>query len=128
MTLAICVVTSDGVVIAGDSRTTMAVPNTPMRVFSDYTHKVFRVGNVAVATYGWAFLITRTPSSLSVLRTSLSRNPDLSAPLGQVAQYRTRRWARKRPQSAAPGAGTPASATSRLGRANSREPLDLDAA
>ena len=59
MTLAICVVTSDGVAIAADSRTTIAIPGTPVRVLSDYTHKVFQVGQVGVATYGWAFLLGR---------------------------------------------------------------------
>lgn len=34
----------------------MLGPEAQPRVLSDFTHKVFQVGEVAVATYGWAFL------------------------------------------------------------------------
>ena len=54
MTLAIAVVTADGLVVAADSRTT--APGLPVRVLSDYTHKVFKAGDVALATYGFAFI------------------------------------------------------------------------
>lgn len=54
MTLAIGVVVGDGVALAADSRTTEF--GQPMRVLSDFTHKVFKLGNVAVATYGYALL------------------------------------------------------------------------
>jgi hypothetical protein len=61
VTLAIGVVVSDGVVVAADSRTSqkLAGDNTPFRVLSDFTHKVFRVGTVAVATHGYAILLGR---------------------------------------------------------------------
>ena len=57
MTLAVAVVTSDGIVVAADSRTTWG--GNPTRVLSDFTHKVFRVGDVAIATFGFAFLSGR---------------------------------------------------------------------
>lgn len=60
MTLAIAVVSADGVVLAADSRTSFYIgPSAPGRVLSDFTHKVFEVGNLGVATYGWAFLLKR---------------------------------------------------------------------
>lgn len=60
MTVALAIVSTDGVVVAADSRTSQQLMNnSPVRVLSDYTHKVFRVGNHAVATYGWAFLEDR---------------------------------------------------------------------
>ena len=59
MTLAIAIVGADGIAIAADSRTTLQAPESPWRVLSDFTHKVFRVENVAVATYGYAFLSGR---------------------------------------------------------------------
>jgi hypothetical protein len=59
VTLATAFVTGDGIVIAADSRTSLH-PSEPSRVFSDFTHKVFfKVADVAVATYGWAFLLNR---------------------------------------------------------------------
>jgi 20S proteasome alpha/beta subunit len=57
MTLAIGIVCGDGVVVAADSRTTAGT--TPMRVLSDFTHKVVIIDRVAVATSGWAFLLGR---------------------------------------------------------------------
>ncbi len=57
MTVAIGVVSGDGIVLAADSRTTRG--GTPVRVLSDYTHKVFRVGGCGIVTYGWAFLTNR---------------------------------------------------------------------
>ncbi len=57
MTVAIGVVSGDGIVLAADSRTTRG--GTPVRVLSDYTHKVFRVGRCGIVTYGWAFLANR---------------------------------------------------------------------
>ena len=61
MTLAIGVVVGDGVALVADSRTTQGpvVEGAPWRVASDATHKVFQVGEVAVATYGYAFLLSR---------------------------------------------------------------------
>ncbi len=60
MTLAIAVVTADGIVVAADSRTTgRRSPQSQSRVLSDFTHKVFRVKDVAVATYGFAFISGR---------------------------------------------------------------------
>jgi len=56
MTVAISVTTADGLVLAADSRTTFGAAGGPRRVLSDYTHKVFKVGDHGVATYGWAVL------------------------------------------------------------------------
>jgi hypothetical protein len=59
MTLAIGIVVGDGIAIAADSRTTLQGSEPQWRVLSDFTHKVFRVENVAIATYGYAFLSGR---------------------------------------------------------------------
>ena len=64
MTLAIGIVGGDGIAVAADSRTSVTLRDSPEsrpreRVLSDYTHKVFKVGNVAVTTYGYAFLLGR---------------------------------------------------------------------
>jgi hypothetical protein len=62
MTLAVTVVCQDGIVVAADSRTTIS-NSTWYRIGSDFTHKVFQSGGVAVATYGEAFLLGRSISS-----------------------------------------------------------------
>jgi hypothetical protein len=62
MTLAVTVVCQDGVVVAADSRTTLA-NHRMLRVGSDFTHKVFESGGVAVATYGEAFMADRSIAS-----------------------------------------------------------------
>jgi 20S proteasome alpha/beta subunit len=62
MTLAVTVVCQDGVVVAADSRTTLA-NHRMLRVGSDYTHKVFESGRVAIATYGEAFVLGRSVAS-----------------------------------------------------------------
>lgn len=60
MTVALAIVSTDGVVVAADSRTSQQLlKGSPVRVLSDYTHKVFKVGEHAIATYGWAFLEDR---------------------------------------------------------------------
>ncbi|MDQ1402366.1 MAG: hypothetical protein QOG03_682 [Actinomycetota bacterium] len=59
MTLAIAVATGDGLVVAADSRTTLTGVNSHRRVLSDHAHKVFQVGQLAVATYGWGMLLDR---------------------------------------------------------------------
>ena len=53
MTLAVTVVCQDGVVVAADSRTTLA-NHRMLRVGSDFTHKVFESGRVAVANPTYA--------------------------------------------------------------------------
>ena len=62
MTLAVTVVCQDGVVVAADSRTTLG-NHRMLRVGSDFTHKVFAPGGVAVATYGEAFVEDRSIAS-----------------------------------------------------------------
>ena len=62
MTLAVTVVCQDGVVVAADSRTTLA-NHRMLRVGGDFTHKVFPSGRVAVATYGEAFVLGRSVAS-----------------------------------------------------------------
>jgi len=68
MTLAVAVITADGIVLAADSRSTIGLPVPPApgiapqpanRVLSDFTHKVFKVDEIAVATYGYAFISNR---------------------------------------------------------------------
>jgi len=68
LTLSVVVVTGDGIVVASDSRTTLR--QTPRegggaayRVASDFTHKVFQAGEVAVATFGEAFVQGRSIAS-----------------------------------------------------------------
>jgi hypothetical protein len=62
MTLAVTVVCQDGVVVAADSRTTLG-NHRMLRVGSDFTHKVFATRQVAVATYGEAFVGERSIAS-----------------------------------------------------------------
>ena len=60
MTVAIAVVSADGLVLAADSRTTFGWGGGPVRVLSDYTHKVFKIDEkVGVACFGYAFLRRR---------------------------------------------------------------------
>lgn len=67
MTLSVVVVTGDGIVVAADSRTTIrqapAAGGSVYRVGSDFTHKVFQAGEVAVATFGEAFVQGRSIAS-----------------------------------------------------------------
>lgn len=58
MTLTIACATGDGLVLAADSRTTISIGG-QQRALSDFTHKVFQVGQVGISTYGWAFLDRR---------------------------------------------------------------------
>jgi len=45
MTVVIAIASADGLVLAGDSRTThQMVAAAPMRVLSDFTHKIFQLG------------------------------------------------------------------------------------
>ena len=77
MTLAIAVATADGIVVAADSRTTFNPTDQPQRVLSDFTHKVFRVGNCAVATYGFAFLLGRNVAGHMATLAGQVANDDL---------------------------------------------------
>src|SRR5208337_2549436 len=57
MTLCVCVTTSEGIVIAADSRQTYINKAKMPRVGSDYGQKVFQLNyRVGAATCGWAFL------------------------------------------------------------------------
>lgn len=62
MTLAVEVVTPEGVVVAADSRSSIEIAP-PRRVLTDAARKVFRVGDVAVATWGRAFVARRSIAS-----------------------------------------------------------------
>jgi hypothetical protein len=62
VTLAVTVVCQDGVVVAADSRTTLSMHGM-VRVGSDFTHKVFEAGRVAIATFGDAFVLDRSVAS-----------------------------------------------------------------
>jgi hypothetical protein len=63
MTVALSVVTPDGIVLAADSRTTYGIPKAPTRVLSDHTHKIFQIGSCGIATYGFAFVQKRSVAS-----------------------------------------------------------------
>jgi hypothetical protein len=62
VTLAVAVVCQDGVVVAADSRTTLTMHGM-VRVGSDFTHKVFQSGRLAIATFGDAFVLDRSVAS-----------------------------------------------------------------
>jgi 20S proteasome alpha/beta subunit len=85
LTLAIAAASADGVAIAADSRTTTQYGGSdkPTRVLSDFTHKVFEVGQAAVATYGWAFLEGR---NIAGHMADLQTDPAVAAlPVEQLA-------------------------------------------
>jgi hypothetical protein len=88
MTLAVTVVCQDGVVVAADSRTTLA-NHRMLRVGSDFTHKVFESGGVAVATYGEAFVADRSIAShmaeFAVIEAGNCDHPGPTA--GRLAQF-----------------------------------------
>jgi hypothetical protein len=88
MTLAVTVVCQDGVVVAADSRTTLA-NHRMLRVGSDFTHKVFESGGVAVATYGEAFVADRSIAShmaeFAVIETGNCQHPGPTA--GKLAEF-----------------------------------------
>lgn len=57
MTIVIGVATPEGLVLAGDSRTTTTFPgNDRHRISSDHAQKLFEVGGMGIATFGMAFL------------------------------------------------------------------------
>jgi hypothetical protein len=67
MTIVVGVACPDGVVIAGDSRTSYQSVSGGHRVGTDFAHKVFAIfGQFVAATYGWAFLNGKTISGLMV--------------------------------------------------------------
>ena len=78
MTVALSVVTSDGIVVAADSRTSWGP-----RVLSDFTHKVVRVHKFAVTTYGWAFLQGR---NIAAHLSDFAREVPPDASLDEVSQ------------------------------------------
>jgi hypothetical protein len=88
VTLAVTVVCQDGVVVAADSRTTLA-NHRMLRVGSDFTHKVFESGRVAVATYGDAFVGGRSIAShMAEFAVVHSGNCDHPGPTAQhVAEF-----------------------------------------
>ncbi len=57
MTVAIGVAVSEGIVIAGDSRSTYGNPKGWPKVATDYTQKVYKIATrVGAATFGWGML------------------------------------------------------------------------
>lgn len=56
MTIVVGVATPEGLVLAGDSRTTSTFDNERHRIASDYAQKLFNVEDMAIATFGLAFL------------------------------------------------------------------------
>jgi hypothetical protein len=61
----VAVALSDGLVLAADSRLTLVVPNMApgYKIASDFSPKLFSVGQVAIGTYGEAFLLGRSTAS-----------------------------------------------------------------
>lgn len=55
MTIIVAVATSEGLVLGGDSRTTYHLGE-HHRIASDYAQKLFTVGEMGVATFGYAFI------------------------------------------------------------------------
>lgn len=55
MTIVVGVATSEGLVLGTDSRTTYDMGD-HHRIASDYAQKLFTVGNMGIATYGYAFI------------------------------------------------------------------------
>ena len=83
MTLVLAVACGDGLVIAGDSRTSSPASAGPARVLSDRTHKVFALGQVAVATYGLALVLKRNIAShLAELTAGAPSSPTPSEVVG----------------------------------------------
>jgi hypothetical protein len=59
MTIIVGLGTPEGLVLAGDSRSTYEW-NGHHRIASDYAQKIFTIGAMGVATFGWAFLGSET--------------------------------------------------------------------
>ncbi len=64
-TVVVAVALSDGLVLAADSRLVVTFTNIvpPYKVASDYAPKLFSIGQVAIATYGEAFISGRSIAS-----------------------------------------------------------------
>ena len=63
MTLIVGVTTSDGIVLAADSRTTYTHPEGVTRVRSDFAHKIVECERFGIAGSGWATLSGRSVAS-----------------------------------------------------------------
>jgi hypothetical protein len=78
-TVVVAVALSDGLVLAADSRLTITLPKgvTPeYKVASDYAPKLFNIGQVAIASFGDAFVSARSIASyISELEASLKGSP-----------------------------------------------------
>jgi 20S proteasome alpha/beta subunit len=78
-TVVVAVSLSDGLVLAADSRLTITFPKgvTPeYKVASDYAPKLFNIGQVAIASFGDAFVSARSIASyISELEASLKGSP-----------------------------------------------------
>jgi hypothetical protein len=78
-TVVVAVGLSDGLVLAADSRLTITFPKgvTPeYKVASDYAPKLFNIGQVAIASFGEAFVSARSIGSyVSALEASLKGSP-----------------------------------------------------
>jgi hypothetical protein len=83
VTVALTVVTSDGIVSAADSRTTWGGVIGQPRVLSDFTNKVFKVNDLVVTTYGWAMLQKR---NIAAHMADFARETGTGATLAVVAQ------------------------------------------
>lgn len=94
MTVAISVVSADGLVVAADSRTTFQWGGGPARVLSDYTHKVFKIDDkIGVASFGYAFLRRRNIAAHidDFIRSKPSQ--DLEGLVSDLHQYFTEEFA-----------------------------------
>ncbi|HUO61336.1 MAG TPA: hypothetical protein VMU24_11760, partial [Candidatus Acidoferrales bacterium] len=64
-TVIVGVALADGLVLAGDSRVTLQFPNSSpaYKIISDSGSKIFSVGRIGIATYGEAFILSRSIAS-----------------------------------------------------------------
>jgi len=78
-TVVVAVALSDGLVLAADSRLTITFPSTVTpgyKIASDYTPKLFSLGQVAISTFGDAFVSGRSIASyVSEFEASLKGSP-----------------------------------------------------
>lgn len=91
-TVVVAIALSDGLVVAADSRLTILFKpgtNPNYKIGSDSEEKVFDVGQVAIATYGAAFLSGRSIGSIIVdfSRNRTAKTSDVEAIAKEIASY-----------------------------------------
>jgi hypothetical protein len=97
MTIVVGVAAPDGLILAGDSRTSMGNSGGHHRIASDFASKVFQVGNFGIATYGEALVDAKTISGqIDEFVAQLAAPPTdldyLAGALGDFFQDRLVKW------------------------------------